>query len=986
MLLGSSGSGLGGKGDSGGALGSFFSQTIDQSLRCNGSNEYLTRTPSSSGNRRTWTYSAWVKLGVDGVRFTPIEAYSNGTNFDMFNIHTDGRILFYTVTSAVDYGGLTTQRLRDPSAWYHIVFRFDSTQSTAADRIRIYINGTQQETTNPFATDYGTLPQNYDSFINHTVPNHIMKNTNSSQYGQGYIAEIHHIDGTSYGPDTFGETKDGVWIPKEVSGVSYGTNGFHLTFADSNYIGRDKSGSKTLVTSPSFSTFGGGDTNFTSAEYAEAADNDLSTGCDRTGNGGIIEFTPSSAVTPTSHTMINASSSAYTAASRPNSVLLQGSNDNGGSWTTIDDLTNGSGANTITTSSFSNTTSYAKLRLNISENHGGSNTRFAQYIVFASDDNGDGENIFFKNNLVASDVVPDSPTNNFAVLNVLDKSIGSPTISEGNLKISGSGSGYDGTYATIAVTSGKWYAEFLYISGDNRGFFGIAREERLSYVNSGSYLGNILDTYGLDFRARAYTGTSATSSSGSQLFDQTNFDTGDIGLLCFDVDAGKLWFGRRDVSGSTTIWYDSSGNNNGDPSAGSNPTYTFTATGSTWYIGCHDYAGTGLMANFGQDGSFAGEITSQGVSDANGIGDFNYIEDGFLALCTSNLPDPTIGPGQSEQADDNFNTVLWTGNNSASRGITGVGFQPDFVWTKSRNTTSYHHQFHNSVRGASAGALYPSLTNAEDSSYPISSFDSDGFTTTSGSQNGQNTSHTYVGWFWKAGTAFSNDASATGVGTLDSTGSVNQAAGFSIISYTGTIQSGETIAHGLGGVPEMIWAKNRDNSANWVVYTKDLTSEYTLYFNTSGGENNSATTWGSHTATVFGVDDDPQSNPNGDATIAYLFRSIEGYSKIGSFVGNSSSDGTFVNLGFRPAWVMIKSTSSGTNWSIFDNKRLGYNVDNNIMRIGANESSQEQTDDDVDFVSNGLKFRRSSTNFNNSSHTYIYLAFAEAPFKFANAR
>ena len=986
MLLGSSGSGLGGKGDSGGALGSFFSQTIDQSLRCNGSNEYLTRTPSSSGNRRTWTYSAWVKLGVDGVRFTPIEAYSNGTNFDMFNIHTDGRILFYTVTSAVDYGGLTTQRLRDPSAWYHIVFRFDSTQSTAADRIRIYINGTQQETTNPFATDYGTLPQNYDSFINHTVPNHIMKNTNSSQYGQGYIAEIHHIDGTSYGPDTFGETKDGVWIPKEVSGVSYGTNGFHLTFADSNYIGRDKSGSKTLVTSPSFSTFGGGDTNFTSAEYAEAFDNILSTDCDRTGSGGIIDITPSSSVTPVSHTMINASSSAYTAASRPNSVLLQGSNDNGGSWTTIDDLTNGSGANTITTSSFSNTTSYAKLRLNISENHGGSNTRFAQYIVFASDDNGDGENIFFKNNLVASDVVPDSPTNNFAVLNVLDKSIGSPTISEGNLKISGSGSGYDGTYATIAVTSGKWYAEFLYISGDNRGFFGIAREERLPYINSGSYLGNILDTYGLDFRARAYTGTSATSSSGSQLFDQTNFDTGDIGLLCFDVDAGKLWFGRRDVSGSTTIWYDSSGNNNGDPSAGSNPTYTFTATGSTWYIGCHDYAGTGLMANFGQDGSFAGEITSQGVSDANGIGDFNYIEDGFLALCTSNLPDPTIGPGQSEQADDNFNTVLWTGNNSASRGITGVGFQPDFVWTKSRNTTSYHHQFHNSVRGASAGALYPSLTNAEDSSYPISSFDSDGFTTTSGSQNGQNTSHTYVGWFWKAGTAFSNDASATGVGTLDSTGSVNQAAGFSIISYTGTIQSGETIAHGLGGVPEMIWAKNRDNSANWVVYTKDLTSEYTLYFNTSGGENNSATTWGSHTATVFGVDDDPQSNPNGDATIAYLFRSIEGYSKIGSFVGNSSSDGTFVNLGFRPAWVMIKSTSSGTNWSIFDNKRLGYNVDNNIMRIGANESSQEQTDDDVDFVSNGLKFRRSSTNFNNSSHTYIYLAFAEAPFKFANAR
>ena len=980
MLLGSSGSGLGGKGDSGGALGSFFSQTIDQSLRCNGSNEYLTRTPSSSGNRRTWTYSAWVKLGVDGVRFTPIEAYSNGTNFDMFNIHTDGRILFYTVTSAVDYGGLTTQRLRDPSAWYHIVFRFDSTQSTAADRIRIYINGTQQETTNPFATDYGTLPQNYDSFINHTVPNHIMKNTNSSQYGQGYIAEIHHIDGTSYGPDTFGETKDGVWIPKEVSGVSYGTNGFHLTFADSNYIGRDKSGSKTLVTSPSFSTFGGGDTNFTSAEYAEAADNDLSTGCDRTGNGGIIEFTPSSAVTPTSHTMINASSSAYTAASRPNSVLLQGSNDNGGSWTTIDDLTNGSGANTITTSSFSNTTSYAKLRLNISENHGGSNTRFAQYIVFASDDNGDGENIFFKNNLVASDVVPDSPTNNFAVLNVLDKSIGSPTISEGNLKISGSGSGYDGTYATIAVTSGKWYAEFLYISGDNRGFFGIAREERLPYINSGSYLGNILDTYGLDFRARAYTGTSATSSSGSQLFDQTNFDTGDIGLLCFDVDAGKLWFGRRDVSGSTTIWYDSSGNNNGDPSAGSNPTYTFTATGSTWYIGCHDYAGTGLMANFGQDGSFAGEITSQGVSDANGIGDFNYIEDGFLALCTSNLPDPTIGPGQSEQADDNFNTVLWTGNNSASRGITGVGFQPALVWTKSRNSSSYHTQIHDSVRGASAGALYPSLSNSEDNSYPISSFDSDGFTTSSGSQNGQNTSHTYVGWFWKA----DGSASSNSNGSITSSVSANTTAGFSIVKYTGTGSAG-TIGHGLSSAPNVVIVKNLDdNSKGWPVLHTSLTNEY-LELNSTNDAFSGSTYFNNTapTASVFSVGTVGSTNESGDDLIAYCFHNVEGYSKFGSFAGNSSADGTFVYLGFRPAYIWLKRDSNGVDWSLFDSKRLGYNVDNNNLRAFASSPATEQTDDDVDFLSNGFKCRR---NFANNQGTVLYFAWAEAPFKFANAR
>ena len=125
-------------------------------------------------------------------------------------------------------------------------------------------------------------------------------------------------------------------------------------------------------------------------------------------------------------------------------------------------------------------------------------------------------------------------------------------------------------------------------------------------------------------------------------------------------------------------------------------------------------------------------------------------------------------------------------------------------------------------------------------------------------------------------------------------------------------------------------------------------------------------------------------NQNTATYIAYCFHSVEGYSKVGSFLGNSATDGTFVNLGFRPAWVLIKSSShDGTSWCIFDNKRLGYNVDNNLLRVAG---ATEQTDDDVDFVSNGLKFRRSSSNFNSTGYTYTYLAFAEAPFKFANAR
>ena len=959
-IIQSIGGGLGGAGAPGGPLGSFYSHTLDQSLRFDNesTSSYLEFTPAAEGNRDTWTISMWVKraeLGTTNKLFGAGSTFASNHNNSFYMwFQSDDTLRIRNETSGSYYTRLDTTRVfRDVGSWYHIVYIYDSSQSTSTDRQKLYINGVQET-----VFDHRTDPSsNQNSKVNDTHV-HLFGKTTSSTLN-AYLAEINFLDGLAYDSSYFGETKDGVWVAKEYAG-SYGQNGFRLSFPDSNYIGRDKSGSKTLVTSPSFSTFGGGDTNFTSAEYAEAFDNILSTDCDRTGSGGIIDITPSSSVTPVSHTMINASSSAYTAASRPNSVLLQGSNDGGSNWTTIDDLTNGSGSNTITTSSFSNTTSYAKLRLNISENHGGSNTRFAQYIVIASEDNGDGENIFFNTNLAATDVVPDSPTNNFATLNSIEKDVGA-TFTEGNLEVT-TGAGFDLIRSTFFVSSGKWYWE-VRATDCGTGFIGVSTASDTGRGGQDSNQSAMLTTSNGNIR------TNATSSSyGNSVSD------GDIIGVALDMDNGKLYFAENNT------YY-----NSGDPANQTNPAVTGLTTEVSPSISLYDAEDYNI--NFGQDSTFAGLETAGGNADANGIGNFKYAPpSGFLALCTSNLPDPTIGPGQSKQADDHFNTVLYTGNNSASRGITGVGFQPDFVWTKSRNTTSYHHQFHNSVRGASAGALYPSLTNAEDSSYPISSFDSDGFTTTSGSQNGQNTSHTYVGWFWKAGTAFSNDASATGVGTLDSTGSVNQAAGFSIISYTGTIQSGETIAHGLGGVPEMIWAKNRDNSANWVVYTKDLTSEYTLYFNTSGGENNSATTWGSHTATVFGVDDDPQSNPNGDATIAYLFRSIEGYSKIGSFVGNSSSDGTFVNLGFRPAWVMIKSTSSGTNWSIFDNKRLGYNVDNNIMRIGANESSQEQTDDDVDFVSNGLKFRRSSTNFNNSSHTYIYLAFAEAPFKFANAR
>ena len=580
--------------------------------------------------------------------------------------------------------------------------------------------------------------------------------------------------------------------------------------------------------------------------------------------------------------------------------------------------------------------------------------------------------------LAAIDVVPDSPVNSFATLNSVGEFYGessnTKTFSEGNLKVAQSGGGSHDT-ATIGIESGDtqgYYWEVIVSSMDTaRTYIGILSDNPDGGASLiASYY--FLNKYVLNRNGNFYGNADRSSTTVSAY---TAYAQGDIVMVAYKD--GKIWFG---VNGT---WM-----NSGDPANGTGFLTAQDGTSpsgrnqSAWlpYFG---YRST-FIVNFGQNGTFNGTKTAQGNSDENGIGNFYYsVPSGFLTLCTSNLPDPTIGPGQSEQADDHFNTVLYTGT-ASTNAITGVGFQPDFVWMKARST-AYSHDLEDSIRGRKR--LYTDLTNAE-AGGGIDSFDSDGFTLI-GTLNTNNASGTtYAAWNWKAGTAFSNDASATGVGTLDSTGSVNQAAGFSIISYTGTIQSGETVAHGLGGVPEMIWAKSRDSSSNWVVFTKDLSSEHTLYFNNTIGQNNSGTTWGNHTSTVFGVDDDPQSNANGDATIAYLFRSIEGYSKVGLYHGNGLADGTFVYTGFRPAWVMIKNiTNSGTNFLLFDNKRSTFNVTNDALLAGS--SATEYADNSsfaIDMLSNGFKARSSYGDSNQSGSTMIYLAFAESTVKFANAR
>jgi hypothetical protein len=349
---------------------------------------------------------------------------------------------------------------------------------------------------------------------------------------------------------------------------------------------------------------------------------------------------------------------------------------------------------------------------------------------------------------------------------------------------------------------------------------------------------------------------------------------------------------------------------------------------------------------------------------------------GFKALCTTNLPEPTIADG-----GEYFNAVLWTGNGS-TQSITGVGFQPDFVWVKDRSNAR-DHRLIDAVRGTTH-SLISNTTDAEDTdTNKITSFDSDGFGVgISAAVNGSG--ETYVAWNWKAnGAGVSNTA-----GTISSTVSANTTSGFSVVTWAGT-NSSETIGHGLGVAPAMIIIKNRDvGTDNWVVYHSGLsapTDEF-LRLNLTNAKLTVSGYWVSGSAsTTFGVGNYSAVNALGSDYVAYCFAPIAGYSAFGSYTGNGSTDGPFVYTGFRPKFLIVKRTDTTANWYLYDSVRTPENQ-TNFAYLNPNTSGVEDYYQQYDFLSNGFKNRTDLVYFNASGGTYIYAAFAENPFKYSLGR
>ena len=333
-----------------------------------------------------------------------------------------------------------------------------------------------------------------------------------------------------------------------------------------------------------------------------------------------------------------------------------------------------------------------------------------------------------------------------------------------------------------------------------------------------------------------------------------------------------------------------------------------------------------------------------------------------------------------DKSDDYFNTVLYTGQEPSNKAVT-VGFQPDWIWIKQRSGAEQHH-IEDSVRGVE-NTIRSNSTDAEvdRGSNGIQSFDSNGFTAGGGDDINSN-GGTFVSWNWLAG----GTASSNTDGSITSSVSANNTAGFSILTRTGTGSNG-TVGHGLGVAPKVIINKDINSGSSWWgVYHESLGNTNAIYLNTTNATDANVAYWNntSPTSSVFSVGTNSISNASGGTYVSYCFAEKKGFSKFGSYTGNGNANGTFVYTGFKPSWFMTKRTDSANSWVMFDNKRSSSGGFNEIdYSVNANSNGAEETSNtssDVDFCSNGIKITEDNGAINASGGTFIYMAFAENPF------